>query len=260
MAGVVGASAIVFCVIYNQWTFLGLVLILLIFCIWEFVRIADLPKGLAIWSYIISVFICLVLFLVQAAFLDPKTYYLILPLTLVGLVAQLFQSNDRPLRSMSMYFLGMGYIALPLSLLSFLCFYPSGYFNWVFVFSLFVLNWGMDSGAYFFGSAFGKHKLFERVSPKKSIEGAIGGILVTLVVAYVLSIYFDDLSMLEWLTAGLVVSVTGLFGDLVESYMKRMSERKDSGSSIPGHGGFLDRFDSLFFSIPFYLALMKFLQ
>ena len=175
-----------------------------------------------------------------------------------GLVVQMFQTNHRPLRSMATYFLGLGYVALPLSMMVFLIFWNQE-FTYEYLMGLFILTWCMDSGAYFAGSAFGKHKLFEQVSPEKSWEGAIGGVVLSLVGGYALSLYFMQISQLAWILAAIVVSVSGLFGDLVESYMKRIGNRKDSGSALPGHGGFLDRFDSLFFAIPCYLVLIRML-
>ena len=159
---------------------------------------------------------------------------------------------------MSAYFLGLGYITVPLSFLSLLAI-ENGTFVYEYLLGIFILTWCMDTGGYFVGSAFGKTKLFEKVSPKKSWEGVIGGLVLGSIGAYILSLYFDKLTTTQWLISAFIIGICGLCGDLVESHMKRIAERKDSGSSIPGHGGFLDRFDSLFFAIPFYLALIKIL-
>jgi phosphatidate cytidylyltransferase len=98
--------------------------------------------------------------------------------------------------------------------------------------------------------AFGKHKLFERISPKKTWEGSIGGLIFGMVMSWVLSIYFNDLSLLQWLSIGLITIVFGTFGDLAESMIKRSMNVKDSGKLLPGHGGLLDRFDAALLAAP----------
>jgi phosphatidate cytidylyltransferase len=116
--------------------------------------------------------------------------------------------------------------------------------------SIFIFLWCSDSGAYFVGSAIGRHRLFERISPKKSWEGSIGGGVLALVAAYVLSLFYPTLGAIEWMGMAAVVVVTGTWGDLIESCMKREMGIKDSGNILPGHGGILDRFDSAILAIP----------
>lgn len=115
---------------------------------------------------------------------------------------------------------------------------------------LLIIEWLTDSGAYFIGSSFGKHKLAPTVSPKKSVEGAVGGIAVAVVAALIFNIFTDLASVGFLLVVAVVVSVAGQLGDLCESALKRWAGVKDSGNLIPGHGGILDRFDSLFFAAP----------
>jgi len=121
---------------------------------------------------------------------------------------------------------------------------------------LFIL-WASDTGAYFSGILFGKKKLFERISPKKTWEGSIGGAFLALVFAYGFSIYFKDLSLVQWLVAAALIVIAGIYGDLVESLFKRSIAIKDSGTSIPGHGGFLDRFDGLLLASPFVAVFIS---
>jgi len=113
------------------------------------------------------------------------------------------------------------------------------------------LIWSSDSGAYVVGSLIGRTRLFERISPKKSWEGTIGGGLFSLLVAYILSRYFLEIRTDQWLTLAVIVIVAGILGDLIESMLKRSLQIKDSGSILPGHGGILDRFDALIFAVPF---------
>jgi len=122
----------------------------------------------------------------------------------------------------------------------------------------FILQWSSDTFAYLVGRKLGKHKLFERISPKKTIEGFIGAIVLTALVAYVLSRFWDDISTRDWMLISVIVVVFGTLGDLVESLLKRNLGIKDSGAILPGHGGVLDRFDGVFISAPavyFYLLL-----
>ncbi len=119
--------------------------------------------------------------------------------------------------------------------------------------------WINDTGAYLVGSFIGKHKLYEKISPNKTWEGTLGGIALCIALSFVVAHIFPQLALKHWIAISVIVAVFGTLGDLVESMLKRMAGVKDSGKLMPGHGGVLDRFDSLFFATPFvfcYLALM----
>ena len=120
-----------------------------------------------------------------------------------------------------------------------------------------LLHWAHDVGAYFVGVRYGRTKLFERLSPKKSWEGSAGGAFLTFLVIFIGSYWADSLKLWEWAVIGILVVVAGTLGDLVESQLKRSLAIKDSGQSIPGHGGFLDRFDGLLISTPFIAAFLN---
>ena len=124
---------------------------------------------------------------------------------------------------------------------------------------VFVLLWTNDVFAYLSGRLLGKHKLFERISPGKTIEGSIGGLVFTMLSVMVFSHYVDWLSMKEAVGMGLIAVVFGTLGDLCESMLKRQAGVKDSGKLIPGHGGILDRFDSVLFSVPFIFVYLQLL-
>jgi phosphatidate cytidylyltransferase len=128
------------------------------------------------------------------------------------------------------------------------------------VLGLFFLIWSNDTFAYLIGMAFGKNKLFERISPKKTWEGTLGGMLCTQGIAFILSIYFSALAPVHWFAIAFIVSVTGTLGDLVESMFKRSLGVKDSGSILPGHGGILDRFDGVLMATPFVLSYLNLVQ
>lgn len=174
------------------------------------------------------------------------------------MISELYLKRERPLNNWAYTMLSQLYVALPFGLLSVLYFYPvlfdsvsiSGYIRFLLPLSVFFFLWASDTGAYCVGSLFGKHRLFERISPKKSWEGSIGGALLAILLAILLGYYSDIMSMLEWIGLAFVVVVFGTWGDLVESLMKRQLGVKDSGNILPGHGGILDRFDSFLLATP----------
>jgi phosphatidate cytidylyltransferase len=135
--------------------------------------------------------------------------------------------------------------------------FDEGYYNYEILLGCLLILWASDTGAFFAGTRFGKRKLFERISPKKSWEGFWGGAALAVAMTYGLSLYLHSISIVDWLVIGLIIIIGGTFGDLVESLLKRSIEIKDSGTSLPGHGGFLDRFDGLLISSPFIAAYLE---
>jgi phosphatidate cytidylyltransferase len=126
--------------------------------------------------------------------------------------------------------------------------FPEGY---KLVYFLLLVVWLGDSGAYYVGRQFGKHKLSPRISPKKTVEGLIGGVSASVIAAVVIHFtFFPAFPILHAVIAGVILSICGVIGDLAESMWKRSAAVKDSGTLIPGHGGFLDRFDSILFTAP----------
>ncbi|MBR3727169.1 MAG: phosphatidate cytidylyltransferase [Prevotella sp.] len=249
----------------------------------------SLITGLTLWEYTglvnehvkdatINRFITTVagvyLFLAFAGFcanIVPSAVFIPYLLTVVYLfVSELYLGQKNPIHNWAYTMLGQMYIALPLSMMNVLAFQADATtgevaYNWVLPMSIFAFLWLNDTGAYCTGSLFGKHRLFPRISPKKSWEGSIGGAILVLAVAALigqLSIVNCQLSIVEWLGLGLVVVVFGTWGDLVESLFKRTLGIKDSGNILPGHGGMLDRFDSSLMAIPaatVYVYTLQFL-
>ena len=119
------------------------------------------------------------------------------------------------------------------------------------IIGIFVLIWMSDSFAYAVGSLFGKTKLYEKISPNKTVEGALGGLIAAMIAAFFMSRYVPILTTTSWIIIAVIVVIFGLLGDLIESKFKREAQVKDSSNLIPGHGGFLDRLDSLIFAVPF---------
>ena len=125
---------------------------------------------------------------------------------------------------------------------------------------MFILIWINDSFAYLIGSNFGRQKLFESVSPKKTVEGFLGGVFFSAIGSYFIFKYTNNLEFSNWLIISVIVSVFGTIGDLIESKYKRQANVKDSGNLMPGHGGLLDRLDSAIFVAPFIYLFLKILN
>lgn len=181
------------------------------------------------------------------------------PLILLLFIVELFGASKTPFANVGYYLVGVFYIVLPFVYLHFIANISHREYLPLRVFGLLLLIWTNDTMAYFVGSQLGRRKLFERISPKKTWEGTIGGGICTVLMAWGLSFLIKDFSQTQWLVLGVVAAVFGTLGDLVESMLKRSVGVKDSGNLLPGHGGLLDRFDAFIFALPFFwLALQIF--
>ena len=181
----------------------------------------------------------------------------ILPSFALLFFAELYRKKEEPFTNIAFTVIGILYAVLPFALLNKIAAHDLSYDRGVLL-GYFLLLWSSDSFAYVFGNLMGKHRLFERISPKKSWEGSIGGAVSTLGVAYLISTFQTQFSLINWLVIALIIVVTGTYGDLTESMLKRSLKVKDSGTILPGHGGLLDRFDGLFLSVPFVWAYIYF--
>ena len=180
-------------------------------------------------------------------------FLLPIPLVFLSFVIEIYRNKPHPLVNLGATILGFLYIALPLSLLNWFSKPDSLHFLGmpVILTGYFALTWIYDTAAYLYGRQFGKHKFFERISPKKTWEGTIAGAVVTLLFAWGFSRLVPDLPLTDWMALSLLVIVFGTHGDLAESLIKRSLNIKDSGTILPGHGGILDRFDTMLISAPF---------
>lgn len=184
--------------------------------------------------------------------------YLLCPVLVLVCLTELYKKNDAPFTNIAYTLLGIVYVSGPFALLHIAAF-AQGAYSYEIVIGILLILWANDTGAYLVGLSMGKHKLFRRISPSKSWEGALAGAVSALFVSYVVASYFSIVGLYAWLGMGGIIAVTGPYGDLVESMLKRSLKIKDSGSMIPGHGGLLDRFDSLLLSIPCIVAFIKLL-
>lgn len=169
-------------------------------------------------------------------------------------IAELYFKAPNPINNWAFTIFAQVYCAGTFSMLNFIAAEPNTpgqiAYSPLFVLAIFIFIWLNDTGAYLVGSLFGKRRLFERISPKKSWEGFFGGVIVVLVASQALAWYAPDVSWYNWLGLSATVVLFGTWGDLVESLLKRTLSVKDSGNVLPGHGGMLDRFDSLMLAAP----------
>jgi phosphatidate cytidylyltransferase len=260
ITAIIGAAIIISGSIISPWLYFLIFGLIQVFSQMEFYKLSGLDGMLPLKSYgtFLGIVIFTISFVTGMGLLDDEFYFLIFPLASLVFFIKLYRKSDKkPFTGIAFTFLGIFYVAVPFALLNVAAFSVDGSFHYeVIIGSLFIL-WASDSGAYFAGTKFGKTKLFERVSPKKSWEGFLGGAASALLVAYVLSKYFNSLQEWQWLCIAAIIIIAGTYGDLIESLFKRSIEIKDSGKTLPGHGGFMDRFDGLLLSAPFIAAFLK---
>jgi len=261
IAALIAVPGLLFCVLYSDYTFLVLFLVIGALAQLEFYKLVgsisdNLP--LTFYGTFCGVVMHVLAFFIEKGDLAYQYYYVLSPLLTFVFFIKLYKSKDeKPFKNIAYTFLGIIYVALPFTLFTVLAFVKNDTYDPNIVLGCLFLLWSSDSGAYFAGTKFGKTKLFERVSPKKSWEGSIGGLLTAMVVATIISKYFTNYTPFQWYAIGIIIVVAGTYGDLVESLFKRSINIKDSADTIPGHGGFLDRFDGLLLSIPFIIPFVK---
>ncbi len=162
----------------------------------------------------------------------------------------LFEKKDRFLDTKTKYIFLIGYLIIPSIIIAKIPFVNNQYVPEIII-SIMVIIWTNDTFAYLVGISMGKNKLFERISPKKTIEGFVGGVIFAVVAGILLAQFYLHQDTLKWVIIAMIISAFGTLGDLVESKFKRIAGVKDSGNIMPGHGGFLDRLDSIIFVAPF---------
>ncbi len=198
--------------------------------------------------------------LIAAGYLEMKFLFVLVPMVILIMILELYRRQEKPFDSLAHTFFSVLYTAIPFSMFPFSAFSHEGLnsilphqgilFSPGIIVGFFILLWANDSGAYLVGITIGRHRLMERISPKKSWEGFFGGALLALIVAWLLSGWLGVIDTWKWMIVSVLITVAGTYGDLVESMLKRSIGVKDTGTIMPGHGGFLDRFDSTIVSYP----------
>lgn len=246
------------------YTFTFFYLLLSLLALFEFFKLVQTAgikphKGIAL---VAATTIFLLVASNQYALFSPKLLLLLIPLSTAVFIAELYSKEKNPFLNIAVTFTGLVFVTMP-----FCCFYALGFLNVAAVsggnpynfhlpLSFLLLLWASDTGQYLFGVKFGKTPLFERHSPKKSWEGFMGGVFTSVLVSYLLSLWFVELNPLVLAGMAVIIVGFGTLGDLVESMLKRSLNVKDSGNILPGHGGFLDRFDGLLIAAPLVYAYL----
>jgi phosphatidate cytidylyltransferase len=265
------ATAVVFVVVmvggivWNFYSFELLTGLILLGCLWEYYGLISAvqayPENKKMqWRGVYLLLGLSIFYLFLPENNRPLGVALFPSLSLI-FVLELFVGGKRNIQNAALNLLGIIYIVIPIGLLHYIV--RLGDEPWFpnrsgIVLGMLLLVWTNDTMAYFTGRMLGKHKLFPSISPGKTWEGFIGGVVFSIVAAFLLSKYFINYSLTDWIIIALIMSVIGTLGDLFESMIKRNLGVKDSGSLMPGHGGLLDRFDAFIFSIPFVFAYIMF--
>lgn len=246
----------------HPWTFFTAGLILLTGCITEYFKIikrtGSEPQVLTglftgIYMYVASTF-------VACGAAGAWLLMLLLAVIPMAIIIEIYRKQQQPFHALAQTVFPALYIALPFSLFPFSAWNHEGMktifgdnsilFSPGLVIGFFILIWANDTGAYLTGITLGRHKLLERISPKKTWEGLAGGLVLAVVAGWFLSGWLGLISRPGWIIIALITGIAGTLGDLAESMLKRSSGVKDSGTFLPGHGGFLDRFDSTIMAFP----------
>ncbi|AUC14442.1 hypothetical protein BTO06_04460 [Tenacibaculum sp. SZ-18] len=257
ISAIVYAAVFIFAIVFSPDTFVGLITIFGSVCLWEFSKIIKTKNP----TIPIVALITLISFNFLEILATDKIIYLLTFCLLHSafLIIDLYRKNYTKRDPVLKGFTAINYIVLPFFFLAFLPFVNNQYQPNLIIYIILII-WTNDSFAYIVGKNFGKTKLFKRISPKKTIEGFIGGFLFSIFAGFLIGRYSELFSLQNWLMIAIITSVLGTFGDLVESKFKRQANVKDSGTIMPGHGGLLDRLDSLFFLAPFVYLYIHYLM
>jgi len=268
LSGAVYVGLLIGCILYSRESFLVLFGLFLLIAVWEFCALVSLhralPLLLAASAYGVSAW-----FLLSKTPFDNRFYYSVLGISLAScllLCHFLFTRKEWNATPLFRYVSLMGYLIGPFLLMARIPIYGNSYAFRIII-GYFIIIWTNDTFAYLVGKSIGKHKLFERISPKKTIEGFLGGLFFSMLAAYLITRFLIapvpsvfNQRWLLWTCTAVILSVFGTIGDLVESKFKRLAGVKDSGHIMPGHGGVLDRLDSIIFATPFVYLFYQILD
>lgn len=262
------------CIFYNYLSFAALFLVVSVWGLFEFYQLAEKlgakpykTIGLVSGTFLYGL-AALANISSEISWFSISLFPFFLVLLFIIFIIGLFDNQPTTFLNITYTITGIIYSVIPFAILLFIaCIGKTNPaqidiapYNYHYVLGIILLIWSCDVFAYLVGSLIGKNKLYERISPGKTWEGSIGAAVLTIGSAVLISFWFHELAMIHWIIIALIVCVFGTIGDLVESMLKRQAGVKDSGKIMPGHGGILDRFDSLLFVAPFvycYLNLIR---
>lgn len=258
--GIIFVVLIVVSIIFDHRIFSALFLFITIIGLWEFYSLVEKAgiKPNKFTGIITGAFLFLSNALIALDLIGWEILLGNFVLIFFIFLSELYRKIPNPFTNIAFTFFGILYIALPFSLLNY---FPNpgiiaDHHDNGALLGFFFLIWINETGAYLVGTAIGRHRLFQRISPKKTWEGTVGGGMLALATAVVVSYFYDPLPVVDWLIIGVIVVIFSTYGDLFESMFKRSINAKDSGRVLPGHGGVLDRFDGVLMAAPFVFVYL----
>ena len=264
ISGAIYILLLIFSITYSKESFFALFGVFLMIAVFEFCQLVNLNKVLPVFSAVL-LYGSVTYLATQNITLSKNFDYTLLATALlisIRCIFFLFNDKQQKIDSVTKYLFLLGYIILPFIIITKIPFGLKGY-NPKIIIGIFILIWTNDTFAYIVGKSIGKHKLYEKISPKKTIEGFLGGIIFALIASYLISTYYiggKQTAQNIWFGFALIVGIFGTIGDLIESKFKRIANVKDSGNIMPGHGGILDRLDSVIFVAPFIFLFYQLLN
>jgi len=257
LSGAVYILLLLTCLLYSNTTFYILFGLFLALAVLEFCKLVELPFYLPL---LLAVSSYTLLFKFKISELQEQGLLVFCIMVSIRLVFFLFSKKEKKLSLIEKWMYVIGYVIIPFIIITKIPIGIKGY-NPKIILGVFILIWTNDTFAYLVGKSIGKHKLFERISPKKTIEGFFGGLLFSIVAGYLIARFFIGTSNTEiWIVIAILVSIFATLGDLIQSKFKRLAGVKDSGRIMPGHGGILDRLDSIIFVSPFIFLFYQILK
>jgi len=266
ITGVIFIIVMLSSVMFGAATFFFFYMVLSILCLWEFYSLLRVSGSDP--NRIIGIINAALLFvgasMVAVSGGDVSTRYIFLPMVpgiIAVFVQELFKKSEAPFTNIAYTVFGLLFIITPMAFFHAMAYAnPLSTFDFHVPLAFMLMLWSNDTGAYLVGRAIGRTKLFERHSPKKTVEGFFGGVLIAAGAALIIGHYFTELKPMQWVGMALLIGFFGTTGDLIESMFKRSINVKDSGGILPGHGGLLDRFDGLFLAAPVVYTYLYFIS
>ncbi len=264
LSGAVFIAIVAGSILWHPYAYAGVFLVWVVWALLEFydIIIKDRVHAGKFIGVVGGALLFIAAFFYAQNVIDNAVFLAFIPLLVLLFISRIYSTERYSFRGIAYTLMGMIYIALPFALCNGLVFpnhdrqYTPGI-----LLGFFILLWTNDTFAYLTGMMFGRHRLFERISPKKSWEGFWGGLLFTIAMSLLIAWLFPVLPFYHWMAVAVITVVFGVYGDLMESLLKRNLHIKDSGHFLPGHGGILDRFDAVFLAAPmvyFYLRIFVF--
>ncbi|QHI38624.1 Phosphatidate cytidylyltransferase [Kordia antarctica] len=263
LTGLLFITLLIFSVFYSETAILAVFTIFGLLCMFEFSKLINLKGFIQYIVFLLMIGIFVLWKLLQTEVKIEEATMILLVLSIfvsLFLIRDLFTKKIIPLFKFKKYLLTTFYISSSFAFLLLIPHATNSYEPYI-ILGSFILVWVNDSFAYITGKKFGRQKLFERISPKKTVEGFLGGLLFSCIASYFIAKFTETyLSFGSWLILAIIISSIGTIGDLIQSKFKRQANVKDSGSIMPGHGGIFDRLDSMIFSAPFIYLFLKILH